>query len=364
MSRTQRPERSSLLAPSPQQLDHEEVRVVRGRRTGITIAVGIHSTTAGPATGGCRIRTYGDWREGLQDALRLSAAMTTKCVLGGLPHGGGKTVAMPIEPLDPARRADLIRDIGELIASFAGRYITGPDIGTSPADMEVLHAATGGAAYCRPEASGGSGDSSTATARGVLAALKTAVDHTYRQQTTEGLRVGVIGFGHVGSLIASALTAEGARVRVYDVDHDLRPAVDAAGMTWWTTPSVAEDLDVLVPAATGGLLTPESSATCGARLVVGPANNQITDDSVDEVLHRRGVTWIPDVLASGGGAIYAVSREGLGLDEAASNARVDGIGATTAELFAQMDLDGSTTLQATRRIADQRILDRGPGGAT
>jgi glutamate dehydrogenase/leucine dehydrogenase len=341
--------------PASHRWEHEELRVIRGRRTGITIAVALHSTAAGPATGGCRIKSYGDWRECLDDALRLSAAMTAKCALGGLPHGGGKTVAMLTESLGRARRVDLIRDIGDVISSFDGRYITGPDIGTSPADMEILYAQTGGAAYCRPEASGGSGNSSTATARGVLAALRAAVEHTFQQRTTAGLRVGVIGYGHVGSLIANTLVAEGATVLVHDVDTDLRPDVEAAGAAWWHTLSLVEELDVLVPAATGDVLTPDSAATCGSRLIVGPANNQLIDDETDEVLHQRGVTWIPDVVASAGGVIYAVARESLHLDEGRANARVDAIGATVSELFVEMAHHGCTPLQAARRIADRRI---------
>jgi leucine dehydrogenase len=334
--------------------EHEEIRLVRGRRTGTTIVAALHSTAAGPATGGCRIKAYGGWRDCLDDALRLSAAMTTKCALGWLPHGGGKTVAMLTEPLVPTRRADLIHDIGDVIASFDGRYVTGPDIGTSPADMDVLHARTGGAAYCRPEASGGSGNSSIATARGVLAALRAAIERTFQQRTPAGLRVGVIGYGHVGSLIANTLAAEGATVTVNDVNTHLRPGVEATGMAWWHTPSLAEDLDVLVPAATGELLTAESAATCGSRLIVGPANNQLIDDHIAEILHRRGVTWIPDVLASGGGVIYAVSRETLGLDERTANARVDAIGTTTTELFDEMERRGCSPLQAVRLVADRR----------
>lgn len=278
-----------------------------------------------------------------------------KCALAGLPHGGGKTVAMLSETLEPARRADLISDIGDLVGAFGGRYVTGPDIGTTPEDMETIHAATGGAAFCRPAVSGGSGNSSVATARGVLASLRVAVEHTFKQPSVAGLRVGVIGYGHVGSLIANALVSEGAVVSVHDANGDLRGAVEASGAAWWPTGSIEEELDVLVPAATGGLLTPATSVSCGARLVVGPANNQITEDRVDQILYGRGVRWVPDVLASGGGITHAVSRERLGLTETQTNARVDAIGETTTELFTQMELDGLTPLQAARVIARQRL---------
>lgn len=328
---------------------------MRGTRSGAAIIVAIHSTDAGPATGGCRVRSYPSWRDGMDDALRLSAAMTTKCALADLPHGGGKMVVALSDTARSPHRADLLADISAVVASFEGRYITGPDIGTGPEDMAFIHGASGGHAFCRPERHGGSGNSSVATARGVLAALRAATEETRGRHDVSGLRVGVIGYGHVGSLIATALQAEGADVRAFDVDETVRPALEAAGVTWWRDPSLRDELDILVPAATGGILTRTNAETCGARLIVGPANNQIADDAVDELLHHRGVTWVPDVLASGGGVAYAVSREGLGKDEDESNRLVDRIGQTTHELFEQMRSEQSTPLQAARSLAARRI---------
>jgi hypothetical protein len=78
-----------------QPLEHEQIRIVRGDRTGTTIIVAVHSTALGPAIGGCRLRHYPTWRDSVDDALRLSAAMTDKCSLAGIDHGGGgKTVAV------------------------------------------------------------------------------------------------------------------------------------------------------------------------------------------------------------------------------------------------------------------------------
>ena len=78
-------------------LEHEEVLVRHGARSGLTVIVAVHSTALGQAVGGCRIWPYPSWRDGLDDALRLSAAMTYKCALAGLPAGGGKSV-IPLPP--------------------------------------------------------------------------------------------------------------------------------------------------------------------------------------------------------------------------------------------------------------------------
>jgi glutamate dehydrogenase/leucine dehydrogenase len=64
---------------APGDFEHEQLTVIRGSRTGITIIVAVHSTVLGSAIGGCRLRCYPSWQDGLADALRLSAAMTDKC---------------------------------------------------------------------------------------------------------------------------------------------------------------------------------------------------------------------------------------------------------------------------------------------
>lgn len=334
------------------EFDHEELHVRRGARSGLPIAVAIHSTAAGPAIGGCRIRTYSDWRDGIEDVLRLSRAMTLKSAIAGLSHGGGKTVAMaPAMMLSPEDRAELIRDIADVIAGLDGSYITGPDIGTTEADMTTIHALTGGQAWCRPVAEGGSGSSSEATARGVLAALKAAVSHALLRDSAKGLTVGVIGFGSVGRLVAQSLAREGANVTAVDVNPHLRDAAATVGVAWGAGDPLRQDFDIIVPAATGGLLTTESVAQARTSVIVGPANNQLADDSVAQVLADRGITWVPDVAASAGGVIHAVCREELGLGEQETEARIESIGDRVTQILEQASRDGVSSLEAAWALA-------------
>ncbi|GIF41521.1 Glu/Leu/Phe/Val dehydrogenase dimerization domain-containing protein [Actinoplanes xinjiangensis] len=334
------------------QLGHEEVRAVRGVRTGVTVIVAVHSTARGPAIGGVRIKPYPSWRDGLDDVLRLSEAMTMKCALADLAHGGGKTVAvLPPDGVDPRRRTDLITDIAEAIDGFDGRYRCGPDIGSTPDDMSLIHRLARGNAFCRPEAEGGSGNSSAATARGVIAALRAGLRHRHGDDRVSGRRIGVIGYGHVGRLVAGELIRSGATVLITDVDSRLAGQAEAGGARWTTADLLTEELDVLVPAATGGLLTDRAARTCRAGLIVGPANNQLADDRAGVVLHERGITWVPDVLASIGGIVHAVSREETGLDDTATAARVDRIGEKTTALLAHAAEHRITPLAAARRMA-------------
>src|SRR5438105_2553638 len=77
-----------------EKLDHEELLVRRGQRSGLFTFVAVHSTIRGPALGGCRLWAYDDSRAALRDVLRLSRAMTYKAAVAELPLGGGKGVIM------------------------------------------------------------------------------------------------------------------------------------------------------------------------------------------------------------------------------------------------------------------------------
>lgn len=317
--------------------EHERLVVRAGRRSGMTTMVALHSTEAGPAVGGCRMKAYAQIGDAVTDVLRLSKAMTLKCEAAGIPHGGAKSVIVVDGELTPERRRAVLLDHADLINEFGGAYRAGPDVGTGPADMLVLRELTPHA-YCLPEEHGGTGSSSGPTARGVLAALKAAARQTFGTSDLTGRKVVISGFGSVGELIARGL--EGADITVSDVDESRR--TDEFG---WVHPDEAYEIkaDVLVPAAVGGVLGPETVARLDVRLVVGPANNQLTDDGVAALLEERGIVWIPDHVASAGGVIYTLAREDDGADHETALKRVDGIEATVERLLLARQRDDSGT---------------------
>jgi len=307
--------------------EHERLVVRTGKRSGMTTMVALHSTEAGPAVGGCRMKAYGQITDAVADVLRLSKAMTLKCETAGIPHGGAKSVVVVDRPLTPELRREVLLDHADLINEFGGAYRAGPDVGTGPDDMLVLRELTP-YAYCLPEEHGGTGSSSGPTARGVLAALRAAAEHTFGTADLTGRKVVVSGFGSVGELIAEGLA--GADVIVSDVDESRR--TDRFG---WVHPDEAYkvEADVLVPAAVGGVLSPETVKELDVRLVVGPANNQLTDDGVADLLAERGIVWVPDHVASAGGVIYTLAREDDGDDHETALRRVDRIEETVRRLL-------------------------------
>lgn len=328
-------------------MKHEDVTVHRGDRSGLPLIIAAHSRVLGPAAGGVRLRRYPDWRDGLEDALRLSEAMTYKCAVAGLPFGGGKSVIALDEgtPLTPALRQAALDDLGELIASLEGSYVAGPDVGTGPADMVVLRRHSPHV-VCLPEEEGGTGSSSIPTAAGVLAALRAGARHVFGTEDVTGLTIVVSGLGSTGSLIAQGLP--GARLILSDVDESKRDSEHE-----WVEPGEAHrtPADIFVPAAVGGVFSPDTAAEVRAKLVVGPANNQLTADPVADLLADNGVVWIPDFVASAGGVVYALGREVEKLTHEEARARVEAIGTTVGTILDA----GTTPLRAAMRLAADRL---------
>lgn len=334
------------------------LRIERGARTGQPVIISLDSAGPGPALGGCRVKPYPSWRDGLDDALRLSAAMTAKTALAGMPYGGGKTV-VALSPATAARytrsrRGDLLADIGEAVESLGGRYITGPDVGTSPPDMTVIGQHTRHV-LCRPPGAGGSGDSSAPTAAGVLACINVLRARVFDNRPARELTFAIQGLGHVGRLIADDLARQGASLAVADTD----PGRQRLASRWGARPVSPEQLlttetDILIPAALGGILTPQAVPALRCRAIAGPANNQLADDTVADLLHAHGITWAPDPVVSAGGIIAATARE---IDHLAEP-EVQGLLAAIGDrLDAILDESARSALPPLT-VARQRIRER------
>ena len=349
---------------------HEQVRIHTGSRSGLPVIVAVHSTALGQAIGGCRIASYPQWQDALADALRLSAAMTQKTAVAGLPNGGGKTVvALPpgrtfdrrpgqhaAPPLEPAfdRRA-VLHDVADVIASLDGAYATGPDVGTDPDDMATIAERTPWV-FCRPPEAGGSGDSSTHTAAGVMAALGALCAEAFGSPRLGGRRFAIVGLGRVGAQVARHLAAAGAELVVADVDHTKQRLAGELGAAWLDPDgALCAAVDVLVPAALGGVFTAETVPLLRCAAIAGPANNQLDEPATADLLHKRGILWAPDFVVSAGGVIYATAVElhHETTDQAAD--RVTRIGDTVARVLAAARETGTTPAAVAQDLATRRV---------
>lgn len=338
---------------SVQNWEHENLIVRRGRRSGVTTMVAVHSRALGPAVGGCRFKIYPGIHDAIDDVLRLSSAMTRKCAVAGLDFGGGKSVVALDRVPTPAQRRDILLDHADLIASLDGAYIAGPDVGTGPDDMLVLRERTPHA-FCVPEEHGGTGSSSGPTALGVLAALRAGARTVFGDASMAGRRVVISGYGSVGAHLAADLVAQGAEVTVSDVDEQRLAAAEAQGLSRVRPEQVLGlSADVLVPAAVGGVFGPGTEVA--APLVVGPANNQLTADAVADDLAARGIVWIPDFVASAGGVVYTLGREKGNLTHDEARARIETLEATTQKILDAASANGTTPLAEANALAESRL---------
>ena len=236
--------------------DGETAVIHRDRESGAWIFVCLHSTRLGPAGGGTRMRVYDTPAEGLLDAMRLSAGMTRKLAVAGLPFGGGKAVlAVPEIPSGEERRGLLLR-YADLVASLGGSYRTSSDMNTGEADMDVIGERTE-YVYGRSVEAGGSGSPAVPTAVGVHHGIRVSLSHVFGSDDLEGRSVLVQGAGGVGSPLADQLGSAGATVLVADIDPERADAVAArVGGTSLPVDQLFEtDCDVYAPCAVGGVLS-------------------------------------------------------------------------------------------------------------
>jgi len=337
-------------------LDHEDVIVHRGRRSGLYTFVAVHSTVRGPSLGGCRMWGYVDARHALRDALRLSRAMTYKSAVADLPLGGGKGVIMtaPAARLSSERRTAALLDFADTVESLGGRYITAEDVGTSSRDMRVIAQRTEHVVGL-PRGQGGSGDPSPYTALGVVAAIRACCERVFSSSSLEERTVAVIGLGHVGLRVAKRCAKAGAKLVVSDIDERKRRFADELGAGWAIPAQALElDVDVLVPCALGGVLNHETVPRLRCQIVAGAANNQLANESVADLLAARQILWAPDFVANAGGIIN-IAEELHFYDPAAAHRRVRRIGDILLEIFEQADADGTTPLTAAMDIARKRL---------
>jgi leucine dehydrogenase len=181
--------------------ERERVAISVGERSGLPVIVAAHSTVLGQAVGGCRLWSYRNWRDALDDAPALSEAMTLKCALAGLPLGGGKSVIAlaPDDPeLTPQRRRKAMLDLGDAVDAFGGCYGVGEDVGTTAEDMLIARERTRYAS-CLPESQGGAGEPSEPTAEGVRLAIGVTLERTFGTPNVAGRAIGIVGLGQVGA---------------------------------------------------------------------------------------------------------------------------------------------------------------------
>ncbi|MFC4184087.1 Glu/Leu/Phe/Val family dehydrogenase [Saccharococcus thermophilus] len=306
-----------LTVRIPVRMDDGTVKIFTGYRAQ-------HNDAVGPTKGGVRFHPNVTERE----VKALSIWMSLKCGIVDLPYGGGKggivcdPRTMSFRELERLSRG-YVRAISQIVGPT--KDIPAPDVFTNSQIMawmmdeysRIDEFNSPGFITGKPLVLGGSHGRETATAKGVTICIREAAKK--RGIDLKGARVVIQGFGNAGSFLAKFMHDAGAKVigisDVYgalydpnglDIDYLLerRDSFGTVTKLFKNTITNKEllelDCDILVPAAIENQITEENAPNIKASIVVEAANGPTTLEAT-EILTKRGILLVPDVLASAGG---------------------------------------------------------------
>ena len=318
--------------------------------------IAIHSTTLGVATGGTRMKKYPSPEEALMDAMRLAEGMTYKWAGINFPRGGAKAVLAVEDDLSASDREGLLTRYGKWLSNLQGIVETGPDLGTSPNDMDLISQHYSGIFGCT-ESAGGQGDPGPYTALGVFSGIRASCELVFGSDDLKDRCVVVQGVGSVGDPLIKYLLQAGCEVRFSEVNPERIASIKERYKVAYVDPEnvYAEHCDVFAPCATGGILNAKTIPLLNCSIVAGGANNQLEKPDDAARLKECGILYAPDYIINAGGALYLVSIESMVWTEEEARGGVLEIGDTLKEIYATSDERGMDTGQAAEALARDRI---------
>lgn len=333
----------------------QQLHVINDPASGLRGFVALHNINAGAAIGGCRAIRYKSEDAAIEDVLRLAEGMALKSAISNLPHGGGKGVIML--PEGEVDREAVFAAWGRFVDSFRGDYITAEDSGTSTSDMDVVSRHT---KYVLGT-SGGSGDPSPYTARGVSRGIEVAAAFHLMRADLDGLHVAIQGLGNVGMNLARNLHALGCKLTVADIVPE---RVEEAADKFDATPAAIgevlfTDCDVVSPCALGQSINSETIPKLRAKIVAGSANNQLGSSADGSSLFELGILYAPDYAINAGGLIQVANNWIGNTDVDDVYNQVDAIGDTLIEIWEQAKEVGKAPHLVADDIARARIAAAG-----
>ena len=307
----------------PVKLDNGTVKTFVGYRSQ-------HNNAVGPFKGGLRFHP-----DVTKDEVKaLSTWMTFKCSVAGIPYGGGKG-GMAINPKDysKAELERISKGFAKAISPIIGEKvdIPAPDVNTNGQIMswmvdayeEVAGKSTKGVFTGKPLEFGGSLARTEATGYGVNLTAKKALAKL--NIDVKGATYAVQGFGNVGFYTAYYAHKDGAKIVAFsnsdvaiynengidmeavikDFEENGRIAANKGYGKDITNNQLLElEVDVLAPCALENQITSENADRIKAKVITEGANGPTTPEA-DEILFKKGIIVIPDILANSGGVVVS-----------------------------------------------------------
>ncbi|WP_282923775.1 Glu/Leu/Phe/Val family dehydrogenase [Mediterraneibacter massiliensis] len=292
-----------------------------------------HSTSRGPAKGG--IRYHQNVNE--DEVKALAAWMTFKCAVVNIPYGGGKGgIVCDPTTLSEEELRRLTRRFTAMIAPIIGpeQDIPAPDVGTNATVMGwIMDTYSMLKGHCvpgvvtgKPLELGGALGRSEATGRGVMITSLNVLRAL--QIPISGTTAVVQGMGNVGSVSAKLLHMAGMKILgVSDVSGglycedgldipdileyinakrgNLLEGYEKENVKHITNEELLElETTLLVPAALENQIHKDNADRIRAKVIVEAANGP-TSIEADEILQKKGIVLVPDILANAGGVVVS-----------------------------------------------------------
>lgn len=339
------------------EMDHEEILFCHDKATGLKAIIAVHNTVLGPALGGTRMWTYATETEAITDVMRLSRGMTYKAAAAGLNLGGGKAVIIGDSRTEKTEAK--LRRFGQFVNDLGGKYYTAEDVGMNSRDMELIGMHT---KYVTglPEYMGGSGNPSPVTAYGVYSGMKAAAKFAFGTDNLFGKKIAVQGCGSVGQALVGYLVKENAIVFVNDLfDDKVAETVAKFGVKAISTEELYNgEFDIYAPCALGATVNDEMLSSMKVSVIAGAANNQLQEEERHGLLVKeKGIVYAPDFVINAGGLInvYAEYQGNYNMKNAMDKA--ENIYNVILQVLQNSASDGTTSLQAAKNLAEQRIKE-------
>ncbi|KAK8443957.1 hypothetical protein SEVIR_9G057100v4 [Setaria viridis] len=254
--------------------------------------------------------------------------MTWKTAVANIPYGGAKGgIGCSPGELSISELERLTRVFTQKIHDLIGIHtdVPAPDMGTNSQTMAWIldeyskfHGYSPAVVTGKPVDLGGSLGRDAATGRGVLFATEALLAE--HGKGIAGQRFVIQGFGNVGSWAAQLITEAGGKViAISDVTGAIKNVngIDIAQLVKHSAENkgikgfnggdaidpnslLTEECDVLMPAALGGVINKDNANDIKAKYIIEAANHP-TDPEADEILSKKGVLILPDILANSGG---------------------------------------------------------------
>ncbi len=280
---------------------HEELIFSYFKDVDLKMIISLHDTTLGKTIGGLRMNhRYPSDMAAVTESLHLAQVMTYQSATADVDSGGANALLLGNPKTDKSEA--YFRAVGRFVESLKGRLVISPDLGTDAQDFKYIQRETDHSIFgetiddnTRPSAQ--------ITAYGVYWGIKACAKHVFGSSDLAGRSFLVQGVGNVGQKVVDYLKKENTNIYVSDLVYDnIKEVEDIYPDIQMVRPAdiLDQKVDVLVPCATGGLLTQDNIHRLQCKIIAGSAFNIFSNEEVIEEVYKKGITYAPVFLIAAG----------------------------------------------------------------